>query len=274
MSATSAKSAKSTKSTRSARSAKTPTSPRAPHTRAWHTFEENLEGVGHMVTMTGREIQLIATATKRLSTLAKKYRAAPNKVTLKKLTKSADRWDKAVTEGIERFKTAHLWQVVMLVTCVEGYLQDLLSSAAIVDPDLMSKSEQMAPYATVAAASSLEDLMNEMRGRWARGWLNDGGPTQWLTRLEKMGVRGYAATLAPRLELIWGIRHVVVHAGGVSTADFVRRHPGMVGALGDRVRVPTQELKKYIAAVRGLMEPTEAFFLARWPALGEARGFD
>jgi hypothetical protein len=93
------------------------------------------------------------------------------------------------------------------------------------------------------------------------------GPTRWISRLGKMGVTGYSADLAPRLEHYWGIRHVVVHAAGIATADFVKRHPDVVVAAGDRVRVTHHDLKKFFDAVQEFMEPIEKFFLARYPAM-------
>jgi hypothetical protein len=82
-----------------------------------------------------------------------------------------------------------------------------------------------------------------------------------------MGARAYADDLAPRLELIWGIRHAVVHAAGVATKDFVKRHPCVVKASGDRLRVGTKDFATFLGAVKGFMEPTEQFFLARYPSL-------
>ncbi|MEO5959347.1 MAG: hypothetical protein ABIZ49_06220 [Opitutaceae bacterium] len=131
----------------------------------------------------------------------------------------------------------------------------------------MSKSEQGALYADVIAATSLDALANELRARWARGWVNHGGPKDWINRLGKMGARGYPANLGPRLELFWGIRHVVVHAAGVATADFVKRHPGVVKAAGDRVRVNHHYFKSFVEAVRDFLEPTDEFFLNRYPPL-------
>jgi hypothetical protein len=155
----------------------------------------------------------------------------------------------------------------MSVTCVEAYLQDLLSVAASVDPELMSESQQLAPYADVIAATSLTELANELRARWARGWLSDGGPTRWISRLERMGARGYPVDLVPRLELISGIRHAAVHAAGVATVDFVKRHPGVVTAAGDRLRVKSKDYAAFFDAIKGFVEPTERFFLARYPSL-------
>lgn len=145
-------------------------------------------------------------------------------------------------------------------------MQDVLTVAASVDPELMSKSEQSALYPEVIAATSLEALANDMRARWAHGWLH-GGPSQWVSRLAKMGARGYPDDLMPRLELIWGIRHVVVHTAGVATADFVKRHPGVVAAAGDRVRVNPSDLKSFNASVWDFVSPTEEFFLARYPSM-------
>ena len=82
-----------------------------------------------------------------------------------------------------------------------------------------------------------------------------------------MGARDYPADLGPRLERFWGIRHVIVHAAGVATADFVKRHPGVVKAAGNRVRVNHHDLKKFVDAVGEFVEPTDGFFLARYPSM-------
>ena len=191
----------------------------------------------------------------------------PLKAALAKLTRSSEGYKKTRETGCERMATATLWQVVMLVTCVEAYLQDLLAIAASVDPKLMDKSQQLAPYTDVISATSLDELASELRARWARGWLSDGGPTRWISRLKRMGARGYSDGLASSLELIWGIRHVVVHAAGVATTDFVKRHPGVAAAAGNRVRVGTGEFGEFIDSVRGFLEPTERFFVKRYPSL-------
>jgi hypothetical protein len=138
----------------------------------------------------------------------------------------------------------------------------------------MSKSEQRAPYADVITAASLEALANDLRARWARGWLSDGGPSRWISRLGKMGARGYPDDLGSRLERFWGIRHVVVHAAGVATADFVKRHPGVVGVAGNRVRVNSHDFLRFVLAVRDFIEPTDGFFLARYPSMLVAASTD
>jgi hypothetical protein len=180
---------------------------------------------------------------------------------MRSIKRSVNRLSQAVDDSLGPLETSNLWMVVMFVTCVEAYLQDALCMAASADPALMSKSGQSAYYGDVLGATSLDELAADMRTRWARGWLNDGGPTRWLSRLDKMGARGYPDDLAPRLERIWGIRHVVVHAAGVATADFVKRHP--IAKRGDRLRVTNQDIQGCLQAVKDFVGPTEAFFLAR-----------
>jgi hypothetical protein len=245
--------------------ATTPTS--GPHTKAWAPFERNLDSIAHILALGRRELALIKGATTRLVASVGKSSDLTVKPAVVKLQRYVNRYNKSVLTRIDRFQTATLWQVAMLVTCVEAYLQDLLSMAASIDSELMSKSQQLAPYTDVISATSLEELASGLRARWARGWLSDGGPTRWISRLERMGATGYPNDLAPRLELIWGIRHVVVHAAGVATADFVKRHPGIVAAAGDRVRVGNHDFGVFYEATLRFLEPTDRFFLARYPSL-------
>ncbi len=248
--------------------AKSPTPSSEPHTRAWLAFEENLKSVSHLLYMGGREAYLMQAAAARVKAYFDKLGDLKVKTNLVKAARSAGRLAKAMGPRIERYQTANLWQVVMLVTCVEAYLQDVFSAAAGVDPDLMNESQQLAPYADIVAATSLDELADQLRARWARAWLSDGGPTRWISRLERMGARGYPADLAPRLELVWGIRHAAVHAAGVATADFVKRHPGFVKAAGARLRIGARPFGVFLKAVRDFVEPTEKYFVARHPSLG------
>ena len=244
----------------------------------------NLDSITQMQALSGHELVMLAAQAARSRSFVGKACALVNTHLVAKpgllkpklvqatraitrISRSVDRLARTVDTRIARFQTITLWQVVMLVTCVEAYLQDVLTAAASVGPELMSKSEQQASYADVVEATSLDALGNELRSRWARGWISDGGPTRWISRLAKMGAKDYPADLGPRLELFWGIRHVAVHAAGVATADFVKRHPGVVKAAGDRVRVNHRYYSKFVEAVVAFLGPTDQFFLARYPSM-------
>ena len=235
------------------------------HTKAWMALERNLESVSHMAALSLREIILLKNTAARMNKIdIGDLSKGRERI---KLVRSLNRFSTTIQLRLERYRTATLWQVVMLVTCVEAYLQDVLAAAASVDPEFMRESKQVAPYADVVSATSLDDLANDLRRRWARGWLSDGGPTRWISRLNKMGAKSFPTGLGPRLELIWGIRHVVVHTAGVATVDFLKRHPGSARAVGDRVQVSNRALGAFIATAWDFLQPTEGFFLARCPSL-------
>jgi hypothetical protein len=82
-----------------------------------------------------------------------------------------------------------------------------------------------------------------------------------------MGARGYPSNLGRRLELFWGIRHLAVHTAGIATAEFVARHPGVVKAAGDRVKVNNNYFKSFNDAVSEFVKSTEKYILARYPAM-------
>jgi hypothetical protein len=227
-----------------------------------------------MAELQRREIAAMAAALKRAQrTVDKLTNRGENvvvaKTAAKRLARSMTGFLKLMSVGAERISSSTPWQTVMLVTCVETYLQDVLADAAHVDPSLMENSEQRALYADVVAANSIEELAQDMRARWARAVLRDGGPKRWLARLEKMGVPtgSYPASLVAQLERIWGIRHAIVHSAGRAGADFVKRHPGVVSKPGDRITIGVPTLHQFVTAVAHFMEPTEEFFLNRYPML-------
>jgi hypothetical protein len=238
-----------------------------PHTTAYRAFERNLQGIMHMLKLSHHEMVMVRAQAERLATGLKKGPDLATKPARAKLVRSLKRFTKTLNTRIDRFHTLKLWQIVMLVTCVEAYLQDVLTAAAKVDPELMSRSEQRARYVDVIAATSLDALANELRARWARGRISYGGPTRWISRLEKMGARGYSTNLGPRLERFWGIRHCVVHAAGVVTSDFVKRYPEILATVGDRLRANNRDLQRLVSDIGDFIRATERFFLSRYPSM-------
>jgi hypothetical protein len=235
------------------------------------TLRDNLQSVRHFTALGHREALALRSAAKRQHSRMAKQPDLTQKRVRRATLDSLRRFSKTLDVHIARMATTRLWQVVVLVTCVEAYLQDVLSAAVRVDPTLMAASGLQARYADVLAATSLEDLADELRARWARGWLEGGGPTRWLGELTKMGAAPYPEAVVLRLERLWGIRHVVVHRAGVADSDFVKRHPGVVAAVGERVRVSNPALLQFIEAVRDFVNPTDVYFLKRCPALLASR---
>ena len=82
-----------------------------------------------------------------------------------------------------------------------------------------------------------------------------------------MGARGYPKELPSRLEQLWGIRHVVVHAAGRVTREFLKRHPTLRYTPGDSLRLEKQATLNYIADIASFIEVTDLFFCSRHPDL-------
>lgn len=159
------------------------------------------------------------------------------------------------------------WQVVMLVTFTETYLQDALASAAAVDPSLMLQPPT-ASYDDVVSASSLDSLAKNLQRRWAaRHFVDTGGPTKWIDRLHQMGARTLNRSLASDMEELWGLRHVVVHSAGVATPEFTRLYPGFGARIGDRIHIASDSLTKYIRACGMFVLEMDQYLVSRFPTL-------
>jgi hypothetical protein len=160
--------------------------------------------------------------------------------------------------------TIHGLMPVLMVTIVEAYLKDVLIYAARMLPTLMEQSEQTASYTDVLSAQSLQEVIDELRGRWAKKFVDKGGPTGWMKSLEAMGVRGYRHDTLEVMETLWGVRHLMVHSAGIVTADFIRRHPSFKMKTGDVFTIRSDHLKKWLAAIYDFVDATDLYFVKRF----------
>jgi len=181
---------------------------------------------------------------------------------------------KYLTSLLKRFKAFRSasdlmwrWQPVLLVTFLETYLQDLLADAARLDDDLMSESDQRASYQEINSARSVKSLADLMRFRWARNFVDSGGPAHLIDRLNRMGAKSYRPETSGHLEELWGVRHVVVHRSGFATQEFALRHPRLGATTGERIQIPIAILEDYWSASYDFVFTTEFFAQKRWPGL-------
>ncbi|HEV2149718.1 MAG TPA: hypothetical protein VGR37_20120 [Longimicrobiaceae bacterium] len=156
------------------------------------------------------------------------------------------------------------WDCVMVVTFTETYLQDVLAYFAALDSRLMGDSEQSATYAEIAAAGSVEALAAELRDRWARNFVDDGGPRRWIGRLRRMGASALSEDLVPTMEELWGVRHLVVHRAGAIAHDFLRRHPQLGGTVGEQIRLAEDAVTNYVLAAWAFVESVDGYFALRY----------
>ncbi len=156
------------------------------------------------------------------------------------------------------------WIPVILVTMVEAYLKDVLIYQAKVDPAIMESTGQTASYAEVVSARSLEELTEELQSRWARKFVDDGGPVGWIKRLTKMGAREYRSEAASQMETLWGVRHVIVHSAGVATPDFVRRYPEIGAKVGESILIRSDKILAWVDVTYHFVDVTDFYFVQRY----------
>lgn len=162
---------------------------------------------------------------------------------------------------ISGLNTGLEWMAVLMVTIVETYIIDVLVYAASSDPAFMSKSEMSASYSQIIGALSLDELILEMRHRWARNFLNDGGPKDWIKKLKKMGARGYDSELEKKMETLWGVRHLIVHTTGVVTSDFVQRHLDFGATVDQKIQVKLNHLRDWGNCMHDFVYTTDCYFI-------------
>jgi len=131
------------------------------------------------------------------------------------------------------------------------------------DPTLMERSEQSASYNDLLSATSLADVIEQLRRQWAKTFIDSGGPAAWIKSLQKMGARGYRTETIGAMEALWGVRHLIIHSSSLVTHEFARRHPNFPIAVGSRFIVNTNHLKEWFAAMYDFVEVTDRYFLSR-----------
>ena len=160
--------------------------------------------------------------------------------------------------------TIYQWIPVILVTTVEAYLKDVLIFAATMDSAIMESTGQTASYAEVVRARSIEELTAELRSRWARKFVDDGGPERWIERLTKMGAREYRSQAANEMENLWGVRHLIVHSAGVATPDFVYRHPEISPKVFESILIRSDQISAWVDVIYHFVDITDFYFVQRY----------
>src|SRR6266487_4909296 len=158
---------------------------------------------------------------------------------------------------------SHEFLPVLMVAITEAYLKDVLVYAAGMDPTLIERSEQSASYNDVLNATSLADVIEQLRRQWAKTFIASGGPAAWIKSLQKIGARGYRTETIGAMEALWGVRHLIIHSSSLVTHEFARRHANFPIAVGSRFIVNSNHLKQWFAAMCDFVEVTDRYFLSR-----------
>ena len=163
------------------------------------------------------------------------------------------------------------WIPVLLVTTVEAYLKDVRIFEAKINPAIMESSDQSVTYGEVVRSLSINDLAEELQSRWARNFVDDGGPTRWIDKLTRLGARGFDSEISKKMETLWGLRHVIVHSAGIATPEFVRRHPEFGASIGKNIVVRLDQILEWIKVIYDFVDVTDSYFAQRYATALQAR---
>lgn len=233
------------------------------HTPAYDNgFGPNTDKLHHLLRFSQSAVKNYTTELTALSTNLAGL-SAPQAAQAERIHTLAEEILKHVKELTGGVLAIHEMMPVLFVAVVEAYLKDVLIFAAEIDTTLMERTEQTATYQDALNANSLEELLLEFRGKWARRFVDSGGPTRWIKSLEVMGARGYHPETVSQMETLWGVRHLIVHSAGIANGDFVRRHPELKAQAGQRFIVNNAQIRQWVAAMYDFVGVTDQYFVQR-----------
>lgn len=225
-------------------------------------FGPNTDKLGHLLTFYQKAVETHRAEVKALSTGLAGL-SGTGGAQADKIRTSIEKLGKLVTGLTGGVLIMHEMMPVLFVAIVEAYLKDVLIFAAGIDASLMDRTGQTVTYQDALNAKSLEELLIELRSKWARKFVDSGGPTTWIKTLERMGAKGYRSETASQMETLWGVRHLIVHSAAVVNADFVRRHPELKAEVGERLSVNSLQIKQWSDAMYAFVDITDQYFVRR-----------
>ena len=232
-------------------------------TPAFHNgFGPNTGKLGHILKFSQKAVEKYTAELKTLSTGLVGLRG-PGGEQAQKIRAITKGVAKQVTDFTGGMLAIHEMMPVLFVAIVEAYLKDVLIFATGLDTTIMEGTGLTKTYQDAVNAKSLEELILEFRTEWARSFVDNGGPTTWTKRLEKMGAGHYRPETVGQMETLWGVRHLIVHWAGIANADFVRSHPELKPQVGKRLIVNYAQIKQWSAAMYDFVDITDQYFVRR-----------
>lgn len=165
-------------------------------------------------------------------------------------------------------EAARQWQVAMLVTAVESYVEDIMKACATIQPTLLldpkddqSKEERTVKVERLVKATDCKQLIDELVAEWARRFV-DRGPVKWLRVLRKWGLQSTVA--GNDLAYLWARRNIVVHGTATVTAELAKNFPDRDLTVGEPLPCTEGKLAADLAAAMHLVTDVDRFLAARY----------
>jgi hypothetical protein len=229
-----------------------------PKTEAMKNFEANLDPLEGLIRWLIPK-DVLSSVQSFVQALKKWQKSSPTDGTFP-LKREAAKVTTSIQNYVSVKNLSFEWMSVMLVTLLEGYLEDGLISLVSKNPKLMKDAPPIDHYRALEVAS-IEELRDEVRRQWAQDCLRPGGPATWLKRLKSMGARGYNEEATFKVQHLWDTRNLIVHSRGVASVAYARRYANLGAQKGARIKVDINQFQYWLDAIKDFMICTDAFFL-------------
>jgi hypothetical protein len=220
-------------------------------------FEENLDQI--MAFVKRMSASDLAKAIEKARRSNEKVIAKSPNLDVKRIAKNLNVLSSKVTDWLSFYRPASRWIIVMLISFLEAFLEDVLAEIASRNPKVI-KSEGM-PVQTIIAAKSLEELKSEIRSNWAHDALRPNGPNRWYRTLRDMGAKKIDQQVITEVQHLWDTRNLIVHARGIADKSYSKKYASRGAKFGVEYNVNMASLKGWLPHVGALVEWADEFLM-------------
>jgi hypothetical protein len=199
-------------------------------------------------------------AAKRLKKSIEKETASIPKINVKRLTRSVEAYGQANEKWLAFYRPANRWMTVMLVTFLEGYLEDVLIEIARKNPQLVK--DVAIDARSVFQIASIEELRDEVRRQWAHNELRPDGPRRWYRAIKDRGAKQLDQSIIHEMQHLWDTRNLIVHGKGIIDASYAAKYSDRGAKRGQQVGVGTAAIQRWLERISKFVDWVDEFCLS------------
>jgi hypothetical protein len=173
---------------------------------------------------------------------------------------------KTATRAVARWRAfsvpANRWVAVMLVSYLEGYLEDVLAGIALKHSGVIKKVDLQT--ARLFQVDSIQELRAEVARSWAHDALRPNGPSTWRRTLrDALGAPKIDDVTIDTIQHLWDTRNLIVHARCVADVPYAKKYSKRGAQAGVAVQVDLKSLQVWLEAMAKFVNWIDAFYLNR-----------
>jgi hypothetical protein len=176
------------------------------------------------------------------------------------ILRSLDTVRKAVQKWTAFNVPASRWIVVMMVSYLEGYLEDVLIGIALKRSEIIKNVDIQT--ARVFEVDSIEELRAEVRRNWAHDELRPNGPIAWRKALKARGAASpITQATIDKMQHLWDTRNLIVHARSVADVPYAKKYAKQGARTGVAVKVSMKSLEVWLEAIAEFVDWADTLYL-------------